>query len=266
MDNGLLDDPAPSKQFWLLFKVASKERLKQMQNGLLYMNSLDYFASLKDESASDLRADNYENVHGILRSGHTENGHTEIWVEIGDKKIKLNDRFPLTAKFDITKNIMLFCMGCMAEDNGGNLIGNTKDGVVFDQKLRQFGDHVLTIKNPAEFWKRYAKALTIRKGIFKPQIVHEGCGRVDYTNIYTFSGAKGIYLKDQRYEWQREFRLAIGADDDALNANGALELRIGTIKDISEIFPIEQLLERPIKVTKTPAQEIGGKLFALRRG
>lgn len=97
-------------------------------------------------------------------------------------------------------------------------------------------------------------------------MVHAGYGRVDYTNIYTFSGAKGIYLKDQRYEWQREFRLATGADDDALNTNGALELRIGTIKDISDILPIEQLLERPIKVTKTPFQAIGGELFALRRG
>ena len=266
MNNGLLNDPAPSKQFWLLFKIASRERLKQMQSGLLYMNSLDYFSSLQDEVSLDLRADNYENVHGILRAGPTENGHTEIWMEIGDKKVKLDERFPLTAKYNITKNIMLFCMGCLAEDRNGNLIGDTKEGVVFDEKLKQFGDHVLTIKNPVEFWKRYTKALTIRKGIFKPPIVHEGCGRVDYTNIYTFSGAKGIYLKDQRYEWQREFRLAIGADDGALNANGALELRIGTIKDISEIFPIEQLLERPIKVTKTPTQEIAGRLFVLRRG
>lgn len=158
MDNGILNDPAPSKQFRLLFKVASKERLKQMQNGLLYMNSLDYFASLKDETALDLRADNYENVHGILRAGPTENGRSEIWVEIGDKTIKLDERFPLTAKFNITKNIMLFCMGCMAEDKDGKLIGDTKDGVVFDDKLRQFGDHVLIIKSPAEFWRRYTKA------------------------------------------------------------------------------------------------------------
>lgn len=266
MNNGLLNDPAPSKRFWLLFKVASRDRLKQMQSGLLYMNSLDYFASLKDENVSDLRSDNYENVHGILRSGPTENGRSEIWVEIGDKKIRLNDRFPLTAKFNITKNIMLFCMGCIAEDENGKLIGDTKDGVVFDEKLKQFGDHILTIKNPAEFWKRYKKALTIRKGIFKHQMVHDGFGRVDYTNIYTFSGAKGIYVKDQRYEWQREFRFAIGADDDVLNSSGALELRIGTIKDISEIMPIENFLANPIKVTKTPVQEVGGKLFALRRG
>ena len=49
-----------------------------------------------------LRADNYENVHGFLRAGPTENGHTEIWMEIGDKKVKLDERFPLNKAMQST--------------------------------------------------------------------------------------------------------------------------------------------------------------------
>jgi len=104
MNNGLLNAPAPapSKQFLLLFKIASRERFKQMQSGLFYMNSQDYFSSLQDEVSLDLRADNYENVHGILRAGPTANVHTEIWMEIGDKKVKLDERFPLNKAMQST--------------------------------------------------------------------------------------------------------------------------------------------------------------------
>ncbi|EGQ9809396.1 hypothetical protein DC915_RS24900 [Vibrio parahaemolyticus] len=69
MFSNLLDDAAPPQKIWTLFKVSSKERLEQMRKGLIYMNSLDYFASLKDESSGmDTRADPHENAHGVARA------------------------------------------------------------------------------------------------------------------------------------------------------------------------------------------------------
>ena len=47
MQNKLIADEPPSDNFWLLFKVSAKQRLEQIQKGLIYMNSIDYFTSLK---------------------------------------------------------------------------------------------------------------------------------------------------------------------------------------------------------------------------
>ena len=66
--SNLLKTSEPSTNFWLLFKIASKARLRQMQKGLIYMNSLDFFAGLKGEDAFDLRADRFENIHAVLRA------------------------------------------------------------------------------------------------------------------------------------------------------------------------------------------------------
>lgn len=255
----------PEDQIWLLFKVSTKQRLKQMQKGLLYMNSLDYFSSLIAEGTMDTRADSFENVQGVLRAGPTKDGYCKLAITLGHQQFELGSKAIITAKYQNTKNIMLFCMGCIARGPNGTIVGEKNDEVVFDKRLREFGDHVLIIKNSFEFSKRYAKALKIRKGIYKPQHLHKGFGSIEYTNMYSFSGAKGIYKKDIRFEWQREFRLAIGAEDHALNSNGALELRIGNIADISDITPIDALIEKPIKTKRTPVKQIGNKWFALQR-
>jgi hypothetical protein len=57
MQNELIADTPPDDKFWLLFKISSKQRLEEMQKGLIYMNSLDYFSSLKGENNMDVRGD-----------------------------------------------------------------------------------------------------------------------------------------------------------------------------------------------------------------
>lgn len=92
-----MTDAPPNENFWLLFKVSSKQRLEQMQKGLIYMNSLDYFSSLKGESNMDVRGDPHENIHGVLRAGPNDNGHSELWIKIGDKEFNLGKKVCLSA-------------------------------------------------------------------------------------------------------------------------------------------------------------------------
>lgn len=47
-------DRMPNKQCWMLFKVANLDRLQALQGGLLYMNSVDYFAKLEGEAGAAL--------------------------------------------------------------------------------------------------------------------------------------------------------------------------------------------------------------------
>lgn len=262
--SNLLQTPEPSTKFWLLFKIASKARLRQMQKGLIYMNSLDYFSGLKGEDVFDLRADRFENIHAVLRAGKTTLGHSELWADIDGKKFNLGPRATLTAKYSDTKNIMLFCMGCLFDGENGKIHGETSEGLVFDQRFKEFGDHILIIRNSREFSRRYVNAIKNRKGIFKPKHLHKGFGRIEYKNLYSFSGPKGIYMKDFRFEWQREFRFALGVEDEFLNAQGAYELRIGDISDITEISPLNSILEKTINMKRTPVQQIGDRWFALK--
>jgi len=53
----------------MLFKVANLDRLQALQRGLLYMNSVDYFAKLEGEAGAALRRDELENVYLKLSSG-----------------------------------------------------------------------------------------------------------------------------------------------------------------------------------------------------
>lgn len=261
MFSSLLDDSDPSQKIWTLFKVSSKERLEQMQKGLIYMNSLDYFSSLKDESSGmDTRADPHENIHGVVRASQKN----KLILEIDGKQFDLGKKAVASIKYDKTKNIFIFSMGCIADNENGKATGETDHGIVFDGRFKEFGDHILIIKDSVEFAKRYVKALRSRKGIFNPEFLHKGLGRITYKPFYSYSGPLGVYSKDHRFDWQTEFRLAIGAEDKTLNKMGALELHIGDLSDITQISTLQSVLDAPIKINRTKVHIIGDKAFALK--
>lgn len=164
---------------------------------------------------------------------------------------------PFSSKYKNTKNIMIFSMGCLSDNAEGRISGETSDGIIFDKQFEDFGEHILVIRDSKEFSKRYAKTLRSRKGIFKPDYLHNGFGKINYKNLYTHSGPIGIYTKGQRYMWQMELRFAIGAEDKALNAQGALELFIGDISDITTISPLKSILETPISFKRIKFSKLG---------
>lgn len=264
--NNLMTDSPPDSNASLLFKISTKERLNKMQNGLIYMNSLDYFASLEDSSnVMDTRADPHENIHAIIRSSDSSNIKYKMQLDCIDYKIDLGENAVISAKYDNTKNTVIFSMGCLGYDENGVIYGETNEGVILSEKFKEFGDHILIIENPAEFTKRYFNATQRKRGLYKPKYIHNGLGRVKYISIYSYSGPLGTYSKDIRFDWQMEFRLAVGAKDSVLNSNGALELYIGDISDITKIAPLDTFLETPLKIKKFKAQKVGDKYFALKK-
>lgn len=56
-----------------------------------------------------------------------------------------------------------------------------------------------------------------------------------------YNGPLGAFRKPKSYDWQREYRICIGAEKIAQNSKGALELNIGSLEDISTILTIDQL-------------------------
>lgn len=154
VENPFYDSP-PRKDFWTLFKVATQERLLQMQKGLLYMNSLDFFSNLKDEETLPLRADELENVYGVLRAGPNGQGrHSTLSVRIGEEseeEIDLGPNAVLTGRIPRPKNCMLFCMSALAYGPDGAIPGEGEGKLYLDRRFLHFGSHLLLISNPSAF-------------------------------------------------------------------------------------------------------------------
>jgi hypothetical protein len=242
----------PQTDFWLLFKVSTYERLLQMQKGLLYMNSINYFSNLKDEESLALRVDELEEVYGILRAGPNEKGFSTLSLKLENgEELDLGFEAILTAKFPQPKNTMLFCMGAMADGQDGVIPGEIDYQIIFDKRFLEFGSHMLLINNPTEFSKRINTALAQEPATFGSKLFHDGYGLVDYKDIEKYSGAIGLYTKDSKYSWQMEFRITFGVEDRSLNSDGAFEFNIGDLTDISQIIPVQALIDEPMRVRRS---------------
>ncbi|MBC5784081.1 hypothetical protein H8N03_14105 [Ramlibacter sp. USB13] len=223
-----------------------------MRSGLLYMNSLDYFSKLPGEELLPLRKDELETVYGVLRAGPNARGFSKISMKIGEseKEIDLGAKAVITATFPRPKNYMLFCMGAFSDGVDGKITGEVDGRLYFDERFLHFGSHVLLISNAPVFGERISKAIAGNKGIFGSKFFHDGFGLVQYRSLADYSGPKGLYMKDERYSWQRELRIALGAEDHLLNESGALELNIGDISDISQIVSVQALIDEPFRINR----------------
>jgi hypothetical protein len=255
------DDSPPRKDFWMLFKVSTYERLLQMQKGLLYMNSLDYFSNLPGEESLPLRMDELESVYGVLRAGPNSQGYSTLSVKVGesDKETDLGPKAVLTARFPRPKNYMLFCMSSFADGPDGKIPGEHEGKLYLDKRFLHFGSHLLLISNPSAFGDRISKAISNKKGIFGSKFFHDGFGLVDYKPLGNHSGPKGLYTKDSKYSWQRELRFAFGAEDHLLNRQGAFELNVGDLSDISQIISVQALVDEPMQVKRRSYRMVNGK-------
>ena len=264
--DGIAGDPSPQTSFWLPFKVSSHERLAQMREGLLYMNSLHYFATLPGEEYLALRRDEWESVYGIWRAGPQGQGYATITLKIGEshQEIDLGSNATLKAEFPQPKNTMLFCMSAFSEGPDGRLPGQVDDRVYLDERFLRFGSHILLIAAPAEFSKRINAALSRAKGVFGSRLFHGGCGLVGYKPLENYSGSIGLYTKDSKYDWQREFRIAFGVEDHFLNDAGAYEFHIGDISDISQIVSVQALIDEPITIKRRRYLKVGNNYELLR--
>lgn len=240
-------DRMPNKQCYMLFKAANLDRLHALQRGLLYMNSVDYFAKLEGEDGTALRRDELENVYLKLSSGIRGGVVSELALQVeGHGEIVLNPETTMTLHLPRPQTIMLYCLGSLSARHDGQILGVENGMLQFSERFREFGTHVLRVTNHAEFSRRLSQAIASHPHLYNSPFFEGGYGQVDYIDFSNYSGPIGLFRKSIEYAWQREYRLCFGAEPEALNDRGALELNIGDLSDITQIITVESFTSNPI--------------------
>ncbi len=254
---------APNRNIWLLFKVGSLEHLTAMQHGLLYMNSLAYFAKLENELRGGLRGDPLEPILGRIHGGPAGKYFHKFTLGIGDgnepKEFDVSNNAFLTIEIPDASNVMIFCFSALADDETGRIPGESNGELWLDKRLLWFGSHMLLIRNASALSACITDAISKNPYIYGSKYFQGGYGLVEYLDLEGFSGNIGLFRKGKEYSWQHEFRFCFGVRNEALNPFGAFEFQIGDISDITELLPLESILQKPFKITRRMVKKVGNE-------
>jgi len=194
-----------------LIKFGKLEHLLQLQNeGLLYMNNLQYFWELEDEDRGD-PLDCIAQVHRGPKMGFTLPDGKEVFME-GEWTIRMHPR-----EYD---KINIFCMYALRPIVEGSF--------PVDKRNFRLGDHALLLINPAEFLRRIESTL-------KSQRIVGDANLVEYVDD-KHTGDLGPFRKLSKFAYQSEWRLVC--------YNGPArprEIRVGSIADISVILSSDEI-------------------------
>lgn len=189
-----------------------------LKNGTLYFNPISYFQKIESK---DGRADSYEGTTRIRNYHEYDNVKTTI-------------TFPETGK-TLEVNPIKLHLREFLDELQGNIYSMyaVKTPDVFEKnykinnKLKEFGSHLVMIKNPKEFIDRIVNKLKLKSIDFKAKLVQ-------YYEKDKFNGELDFFMKSKDFEYQKEFRFFLYK-----NSLKPFSLSIGSIEDIAEIFPSE---------------------------
>ncbi|WP_448635208.1 hypothetical protein [Pedobacter panaciterrae] len=222
-------------------KYGQPEHLKELQQGKLFFNHLQYFAGCDE---SDGRGDHYEEIYKQTRG----DGVVIDLKEFYDKSIKVyrHSDGAYTSQFINDKFFAnYFCLYSVISKS--QLLAQQ---VQLAKQMNGFGTHVLVIINPFEFIERVNK-------IIRPLVKNFHNGPVRYINMNELDGRKDYFEKPLKYSYQKEYRLAFENDRKEEKI-----FDIGNIEDISVLLKAEECKAIEFKVT---AAEVTRSMKRIRK-
>ena len=219
-----LSKSATDKLIWVLLKFGTKKHLEQLQQGTVYMNPLSYYHHCEQGNPTG-RQDRYEG--------------TSIWCNPNKTKIEINGS-QLTAQGgclsaslsfpDQISKQKVFCASCIC------LGDKVEDMKIVDDRLKQFGDHLLVIGNMKFFGERLKNALD--NELSQHKITRFATSVVSYFDKNTYDGEVGVFRKRSAFSYQKEWRLMVEEN----TPERPYILRIPPITDISHLIETEKFL------------------------
>lgn len=196
-------------------KFGKETYINELRNdGIVYFNPLSYFKKIEND---EVRSDSLE---GAVRIEQVKDIQLYLEGKVIAKQVP-NSKAQLIFH-DPQENGKVFSLYSIKEDHLSN-------DFVFDNKLLKFGDKILLVTHPKKFIERIIKQIELNKYKFK-------ISYVSYYNKNNYSGNLDPFQKPDNFSYQYEFRVFIEAKD-----NLPLKLKIGSIKDISQILEISKL-------------------------
>ena len=186
-----------------LIKFGQKEHLEALLNdGVIYMNNIDYFRKYEESQPKHLRGDKYECFDYI-----SQNNKAIIFDE---PSIELNN----VTIFENRKTYpgYLYCMYAIRTDSNLHI----------DTKMLDFGEYTVIIFNPKEFINRINSYCEEHK-------LYPNCFPVKYYDDKVENGLLHPFLKRSEYSYQNEARIYI----HNYNPQDNIVLKLGSIKDIA---------------------------------
>lgn len=228
-----MDDPY--KIFRVLIKFMDEQYVKSFLNdGLLYMNNINYFRSYEDADVA-LRGD----VHEGLAATYKAEGLT---IKFGDHLLEgAVGKVDLRYNHEGDTNIY-----SMTKISDGKILEAGESGLAISEKFKKFGNRAVIIdgSNITEFENRLKLAISNEPNIYTPREDNVLAKQVSYLSRDEHHGQMDVFDKFTDYSWQHEWRIAFKQK----RAPGAYALKIGSLADIARVFETETLISEPLKL------------------
>lgn len=212
-----------------LIKFQSEERIKSLQQGKIYMNTLAYYRRLEEKTGDVRVGDSFEGMFHVVEG-------KLIFPDEGEV-IELNNELIKTSYSDG----FVFCL--FGVKPSATNFEFTEDQI---REITGFGDTALLIVDVPEFERRVVKAakdagFEIYKGFVRYYDEKTDSGDMI---ISLLSGMHNVaYWKRKMYEYQQEYRFFAYSESDKRDH---LELEIGDISDISLTMKTSSMLKAKI--------------------
>jgi hypothetical protein len=209
------------KNPWIMVKFGKSEYLKDLQNGLLYMNSIKYFKNIENLEQKDI----FEGTDKWFNPDVSE-------IIVDQRQFKKNNG-TLSASLSSEHNKeKLFCISVICKYDEIR-----KDYKIFDDRMKIFGDSFLIIYNLSQFFDRVNMGL--QRDINNGKINDYRSDTVKYVDLDKYDGDYGLFVKPKEYNHQKEWRILVNA-----NTTEEYKLYIDNISDISHFEKIEKFKNR----------------------
>lgn len=223
------------KRFVILLKFAQREHLEAFRSqGLLYMNTTDYFRIIEDDP---VRSDRFEGTDRIIQP--LDIGTMSLTCNVTGQVINFNpSEIVGPVLFHFSRNLAsnIFCMYS---------INRPTDLFPIDDRNIQFGDSFVMVLNTTEFIRRFCVAA---KSLGRPFRIQA----VDYFDPLSHSGETGIFRKSSEFSYQNEYRFAIQT-----GFTEPLKLYIGDVSDITTDIHRSVDIKNALNFSADEARRVG---------